>query len=194
MKLEELATNGARILNKYRRAPETERTALLRELATTLVDARSYFITADGSPDMKGRTWAYRQFVNDLYLEAGLSKEERLPIQAAVRYHVGEVVRGRLSPEELEDLGLQERSPKEAVRARRATNSAILSALTQKDFQGGALLSLTTASRVLAGIDEDALLALDPEARAVAESTLRDMRRRADRILRRMDPPTSRRR
>lgn len=177
---------AVRLLKRYGRASEEERTPLLRSIAETLVEARSHFSRADGSPDWKGRTYPYRVWVRDVFTDAGIPREQQPTIQSAVRYHVGAVLRDRLDDETLADYGLIPRSPRERSADRRAGRSALLKALTSRDLAGGSLVALTAASTVLSKIDPADLDDLDGDALAVVEATLADLERLVKRLRRRV--------
>lgn len=166
------------LLKKYRRAPQEQKTVLLRSLAECLVSVRENFLRPDGSPDWKGRSHPYRAFVGDIYSDAGLTGEEAATVQAAVRYHVGIVLRERLDDETLAEYGLISRNPRERSSDRRAEKSALVSALKHREVAGGALLAVSTAFTLLTGLDAKELSRLAPREAAVADETLADVERR----------------
>lgn len=174
------------LLKKYARISEEQRTPLLRDLAEALVDARAHFERPDGSPDWKGRTYAYRVFVRDLYADAGVVRDEQASLQAAVRYHVGAVLRERLDDETLAEYDLIPRSPKERSADRRESKAALLSALTSRDLHGGALLAITTAYTLLSKIGAEAMDDLDQRSADVAHATLEDLLHRVEALLDRL--------
>lgn len=114
-------------LRKALKAPETGRSPILRDLATIFLDARSLFYLRDGSPDILGRSYAYRSWVREVYADAGVPRDRVTTIQGTVRYHTGNILRERMSPEELADLGLLTTTPRERVATDRSTRSGILS-------------------------------------------------------------------
>lgn len=173
-------------LKKYRRAAPEARTPLLRALAECLVSAREHFEREDGSPDWKGRTYAYRTWVRDVYQDAGIPSDELATVQAAVRYHVGAVLRDRLDEETLSEYGLIERSPRERSQDRRAEKATLLSALSSRDLHGGALLAISTAFHLLQRLEATDLDALDTRERTVVEETLGDLERRVRQLRRRV--------
>lgn len=168
------------LLKRYRKASEEQRTRLLRELAGALVDAREHFQRPDGSPDWKGRSYPYRVFVREAYTDAGIPKDEQPTVQAAVRYHVGAVLRERLDDDTLADYDLIPRSPRERSQDRRESRSALLSALTARDLDGGALLALTTAYTLVARVEPKGLDGLDERTADVVAATLADLARRVN--------------
>ncbi|QNJ56527.1 hypothetical protein SEA_NIOBE_27 [Arthrobacter phage Niobe] len=117
-------------------APDTERTALLREAARKFVEAREHFYTKDGDPDWLGRTHAYRLWVREVMSEAHVPGEDVTSLQAAIRYHSGNVLRERLDDDALESLGLKRTSPRERSVEKRERTSGTLNL-----FGGGAEIS-----------------------------------------------------
>jgi hypothetical protein len=120
-----------RILRAIKALPAEDRerrTVLYRDLAEASVALREHYLTAEGTPDWSGHTHAYRHAVRALYKAAGYQPEEARTVQSAVRYHVGNAVRRRLSPSELDAAGLAEISPVESARKIRKRQSAILAA------------------------------------------------------------------
>lgn len=100
----------------------------LREAATAFVEAREHFYTGDNRPDWKGATYAYRSWMRETYSRANVPREALASVQAAARYHAGNILRdGRLTPEELEDLGLRADSPRERSVTKRGRQTMTLS-------------------------------------------------------------------
>lgn len=152
-----------------------EATEALRETAEAFVSARAHFFSADGSPDWRGRTHAYRAWVSETMGLAGVKPEERSSIQAAIRYHVGTVLRERLDGETLRRLGLRKATPRERSVEKRAKISQTLSF-----FTGGPavneldeMLNLARLiSSALARVDEEALAAMPTEDRRKVREAL----------------------
>lgn len=95
-----------------------ERTRAYRATADFLVELRGHFTDSDGEPDMRGKSFAYRDAVRDIYAEAGLGSDPNDPVKAALRYHVGNALRERLSVDELERYGLTTANPRDRQRSR----------------------------------------------------------------------------
>lgn len=110
-------------------------TSDLRVIAAAFVDARAYFYTRDGDPDWRGRTAAYRRWVREVMGTANVPAAEVATLQAAVRYHTGNLLRERLDPDELADLGLRAEGPRERSIEKRARTAETLDL-----FGGGAPL------------------------------------------------------
>ena len=121
--LQERAARGVARYQSGELAPH-EATAQLREVASLMVAARAHFFTKDGATDWGGRTGAFRAFVGETFRMANLSREQLVTVQNAVRYHVGNVLREQLPPDELAALGLRAISPRERAAETRATRTA----------------------------------------------------------------------
>lgn len=123
-----LGAEVVRLLRKVRNVggDREQKTVIFRQIAKAAVDLREHFLTPESAPDWAGRTGAYRDYIRDLYREAGLSAEETNTIQSAVRYHAGNLVRERLSEPDLQDLGLSTQSPAARIKAFRDAQSMTL--------------------------------------------------------------------
>lgn len=98
---------------------ETYGTPDMIAAAEDLIAIRRTFTRRDGLPDLTGGSYAYRRTVAEVLTEAGVSSEQRPRVQATLRYHIGNLLREQLSPEEIEQFGLVKESPREAsARAR----------------------------------------------------------------------------
>lgn len=94
------------LLRKAVSSRKSERMALYEQVAQNLVTLRERSITTTGQPDWAGRTYEYRSMVRNIYASAGLSSDPNDPIKAALRYHLGKLLRERLSADELDDARL----------------------------------------------------------------------------------------
>ncbi len=110
------------------------RTMAARAAAVALVDARPHFQMRDGSPDLLGRSAEYREFVTRAQDEAGVPRDDRASVQAAIRYHVSPLLRERHA-KEVEALGLSAGSSVERGRRRKERDSRVVSL-----FAGGSEL------------------------------------------------------
>ncbi|RLK22654.1 hypothetical protein DER29_0492 [Micromonospora sp. M71_S20] len=175
---DELGAALVKALRALRRVGDNRerRTELYRQVADASVDLREHFLTPDtGEPDWAGRSWAYREYVRDRYSEAGVSKDEARSIQASVRYHVSTRVRQRLTPEEVEDLGLRAENIAQRAQATRAVNSALLSSLgagTPDENNPDVSRALAGAFVVLQRITPAEVAALDGQGRSQARAVL----------------------
>lgn len=178
----ELHAEAVALLKRCRLVSDEERTPLIRAFAALLVEARQHFHRRDGSPDLLGKSYAYRQYVGSIYDESGLPKDLMTKIKGSVRYHVSSAIRERYDQETLEQYGFGESSARERSAEQRANKSALISALSAKDLHGGSMLALTGVQTLLRGINVEDLANLDPEAEAVARVVLQDVEDTARRL------------
>ena len=94
-------------------------TGAFRAAAQAIVQLRQGF-KVDGATDWTGRSVEYRDVVERLYRQAEVPPDSESPIQAKVRYHVGNVLREVAPAAELEALGLAVAGPKDRAQAARA--------------------------------------------------------------------------
>lgn len=121
---EDLVAEGASLAFRYGQG-EPERTALLRRLAVILVELRSRNATEDGNTDWAGRSGPYREAVARIYEQSRLDPDERATMQAALRYHVGNVLREVAPEDELAELGMMAKRPVDRVKATRERLAAL---------------------------------------------------------------------
>lgn len=166
-------------------ASDNVRTDLLREAARYFIDARQHFFTREGEPDWLGRTYAYRTWVREVMSAAHVPGDEVSSLQAAIRYHSGNVLRDRLDAEQIDDLGLRKESPRERSVEKRERSSS-----TMNIFGGGAeltsaeeILQLCTLTlRALARVNAESLAALPAKERKLAREALRRVAKRAEEL------------
>jgi hypothetical protein len=101
-----------RLLKDYRRDRYTSQ---LKQLAELIVELRSRHTLRDGRTDWSGRSPAYRQDIGWIYRSAGIPEVELDTTEAAIRYHVGNLLRARAAGTELAAVGLKQTSPKERL-------------------------------------------------------------------------------
>lgn len=111
---------ATRALRKAAVAEGAERTRLLRYTADLLVDLRALHSDAEGRPDWRGKSYAYRDAVRDIYAGAGLPAESGDATKTALRYHIGVALRERLSTDDLASAGLSQLDPRDRQAHRRA--------------------------------------------------------------------------
>jgi hypothetical protein len=164
--LADLQARATGALRAYRFADEDSRTAHLREVGELFVAVRRHITTVDGDPDWKGRTGAYRQWVRQAALNAGITPEELPTVLAAVRYHSGAALRRELNAASLAELGLLENAPRErAGQARSRASRTVALFAGEPD-----VVSAEDALLVLASFN-GALHRVDPsEVRAAGEA------------------------
>ena len=160
-------------LRRYLTSDDDARKGILREVAVAFVSAREHFFTKEGAPDWLGRTYAYRRWVRETMSLANVPPANLNTVQAAIRYHVGNVLRSHLDEETVAGLGLLQESPRERSVEKRERHSAVLTV-----FGGGGgaldagevLFALLTMEGTLARITPDSLAALSgADRRAVAD-------------------------
>lgn len=145
-------------------ASDNDRTSLLRDAARLFIDARAHFFTREGEPDWRGRTYAYRTWVREVMSAANVPGDAITSLQAAIRYHSGNLLRDRLGDEEIADLGLRKESPRERSVEKRERTSETLNL-----FGAGGEISdpgeisqlCTLAERALARVNATGLTAKD---------------------------------
>jgi hypothetical protein len=116
-----LQRSATRELRKAVESDGADRTHHLRATADLLVDLRALHEDAEGGPDWRGRSFAYRDLVRGIYAGAGLPPDSGDTTKTALRYHVGNALRERLSPDDLDALGLSPLDPRDRQASRRAS-------------------------------------------------------------------------
>ncbi len=161
----DLVERATQTLRDYLTEQESSlKTARLKDLAEIVVALRGSFELDDGRHDWSGRSTGYRSAMAEVYDKAALPADERDTVQAALRYHVGNLLRENTSPEELASVGLTSQSPKERLAGHRQALAAQREMLAPR--QDAARLA-AYAQALLEFVDEESLPALPPE-RAVA--------------------------
>lgn len=117
--LPEIQREAVATLRRLSEVAEGERPEILRTMAGLFVASRAHFLTADGSPDWRGRSAAYRGWVQEVLSDANVASESRTNLLAAIRYHVGFALREQLDADTLDDLGFLPTSPLERSQAKR---------------------------------------------------------------------------
>jgi hypothetical protein len=130
--LRTLKRHGLELIHRYTIVEESK-TAILKNLAEVVVDIRSQFYDESGDVDWQGASYEYRKFMEALYDDAGIPPDSKSNLQAALRYHVGNALRERVTVSELERAGLLAASPKERMAAQRNEASALLRSLGTHD-------------------------------------------------------------
>lgn len=163
MNREQLQDEIVRLLRALRLADEHRAQALRRDLAEATVALREHFLTPEGNPDWSGSSGHYRTAMRGLYSRADYSPEERRITQSTVRYHIGNIVRERLSTSELQAAGLTAPSPHERQRTRRKRTAAIMAA-TAPAGEDGALTAAGNVGRLGAALALVAAVQRAPDA------------------------------
>ena len=129
-----LVAEGAHLAYRYAQASAKEGgTTILRSLAHVLVELRARHETSDGVTDWAGRSGDYRSAAASIYEQSRLSEDELTAMQAALRYHVGNVLRAVAPADELAALGMTTKRPVDRVRDTRER----LAALARAGAAGG---------------------------------------------------------
>jgi hypothetical protein len=141
----------AKLLLELRRVGDDRerRTVTNRRLAELAFEMREHFLTEEGNPDLAGRTWKYRDHVRNLYRDAAFSEEEAKTAQSAVRYHLGNIARQRLDPEQLEDAGLSDTAPVVRGREAREGRSVLLRSIRAGEGPDPDIVKAITGALVL---------------------------------------------
>lgn len=177
---ERLVDDGVALLKDYLADP---RTSVLRRLAEVIVDLRSRFTLNDGRTDWSGRSRAYRAAIGDLYLRSGVSKKDLDNLQAALRYHVGNLLRERASKEELLAVGMTSTSPKDRNAATREAIAALSQSAGGRPPRTDIDRLSVYAQALLTIIDETAIEELEDERAEVSRRALESVSVRAEELL-----------
>lgn len=169
-------------LRSARDAPHESRAPYLRRMAELVVELREHFMNAEGEPDWRGSSYAYRQSVADLWSEAGITGDERATMNGALRYHVGAALRDRLDEAELEALNLRAESPRERSRQQREVRAAVTLLATEgAGLRGVDVVKAVTGARaLLERVDTEALASLSAADRKALSRELAKIRRRCE--------------
>ncbi|MFD0044759.1 hypothetical protein ACFVGV_06165 [Pseudarthrobacter scleromae] len=162
-------------LRNYLKGAEDEKTAHLRAVATSFVDARQHFFTPQGEPDWLGRTHAYRTWVRETMRLADVQQSNLTTVQAAIRYHIGNIVRERMDADTIQGLGLRSSSPKQRSVEKRGRHSEVLNIFGN----GGAEIVDPDEIVVAVGMMEAALARMSVEAIAGMDAQTRKTIREA---------------
>jgi len=142
----------------------------IKEAAERMIDLRTTFTDRYGKMDLQGNTYAYRQAVAEIMALAGIAESERPKVMNAIRYHVGNIVRTKFTPEELEEHGFLKSTPLERQRKDREQRAKIQrTALTGEEPITDPLevqAALRSAANLLENVDFTAMGKVD---RQVAE-------------------------
>lgn len=181
-----LRDRAVRQLRSTLDGPEDDRTAGYRRVAEAFVDLRAVFYTDSGDPDWRGSTYPYRQAIGEVWSLASVPKDDLHTVSAAIRYHVGNVLRERLDDETLEAIGLRAESPRARSVEKRERQSVLLQAMRPGPGLGEGLdilRSLTAAHALLGRVPSGAFRDLeDPTQRKAARTLLNDLQTDLDRL------------
>lgn len=173
---------AAKLLREWLTLPESDdrRPAQLRKAAEQLVELRSQMTTAEGETDWRGKSYAYRKAVGEILTEAGVRPENSVQVQNALRYHVGNILRERLSQEELQRIGLRTEGPRERNIAQRERRSSLLRTISEADAEElDALRALTSALALLRRVRVEQLAEMRVNSLRNVERVAADIERHA---------------
>ncbi|OZV74756.1 hypothetical protein CA850_29705 [Micromonospora echinospora] len=176
---DELAAALVRALRALRRGEVSRerKTQLYREAAEATFALREHFdVGKDGKPepDWSGRSREYREFIRSLYVKTGYDRDDAKTVQTAIRFHVGNLVRDRLSPEVVEDLGLKPEHATDRMKDYRRVRSAVVATARESASSGNpdALRALAAAHVVLSKVSTAEVAALSGREREQARAVL----------------------
>lgn len=169
--LETLTDDAARLLGDYIASGRT-RSDYLRACAAVIVEIRAHFILEDGRTDWGGRSPAYRKIIHDIYQRAHVPTDRYDTVQAALRYHVGNLLRDRVSADDLAAVGLSGVSPKQRLARTREVVSALSKSGEITELTGDPVRLLIYAEALLDHIAEDALDGLSAPEKAAGRIAL----------------------
>lgn len=118
--MDDLVNHCIHLLRAYAQDRSTHQ---LKALAPLIVELRSRHSLKNGLPDWSGRSPEYRADMHWIYAEARIPADQLDTVQAALRYHVGNLLRERASLLDLEAVGLKATSPKERLAKVRTDNA-----------------------------------------------------------------------
>lgn len=186
-----LVARGSAYIRRYTQIKD-DQTTLLRNIAVTMVALRKQNTTSDGKTDWVGRGAEYRARVKKLFADAGIGAEDEDTIRQAVRYHIGVILRDVMTPDELAEFNLQEKSPVERGRAARAERAALVATARALEAAPAAPVkspadTLTiggAVSRQLTLIQPDAIGAMGEDERAKLDEELAEAQKHIARLRR----------
>lgn len=167
---QDLINEVAALLREYLRTNRT-RTDLLKVMAPLIVEMRRRHTLEDGRTDWSGRSPAYRAAIGQVYALAKVPPEHMVTVQAAIRYHVGNVLRQTAERDELEGAGMSAASPRERLDRQRAFLNALAAAQSSTGAPTGDAARLATyAEALLENVDvsDETLAATEPARREAA--------------------------
>ena len=138
--------------------------------ANKVLDLRETYTTKEGLTDYKGSSYGYRQKIREILNSLNVEESERTALLAGVRYHLGNQLRLRLTPDELETHNLLKTSPKERQLAdRRATAKSLRVAELDEKVQkpNEVIAALRLVSVTLENLDFTAMSDTDKQVAEV---------------------------
>lgn len=179
---EALIASTARLLGDYIQSGRM-RTDLLKECAAVVAELRQHFHLADGRTDWGGRSPAYRKAMHEAYSRAHVPTDRFDTVQAALRYHVGNLLREIVPADELAAAGLSKISPKERLNRTRDVVAALSMSGSVAEITGDPIRLLIYAEALIDHVAEDALDGLKGKERVAARDALRGLAERIEELL-----------
>lgn len=175
----EITEQATRLLREYVESGRT-RTDILKQVASLIVDLRALHTLDDGRVDWSGRSPGYRAAMNEIYRGAGVTADKADTVQAALRYHVGNLLRDRASDEALEEVGLTSITPKARLARQREVVAALATTGSVAEVLNDPLRLLAHAEVLLDYIEPADLRGLRGKERVAARHVLTGLRERCD--------------
>ena len=173
------AADATRLLREYVESGRS-RTDLLKRVAELIVELRAKHTLDDGRIDWSGRSPAYRAAISEIYKEAGVPADKLDTVQAALRYHVGNMIRDRADDYALQAVGLTNVAPRERLNRNREIVAALAASGSVADVTGDPLRLIAGAEALLDHVDESALRTFRGKERVAARHALAGLRDRAE--------------
>ena len=174
-----IAADATRLLREYVESGRS-RTDLLKRVAELIVELRAKHTLDDGRIDWSGRSPAYRTAIAEIYRDAGVPADKLDTVQAALRYHVGNLIRDRADGMALAAVGLTNIAPRERLNRNREIVAALAASGSVGEVTGDPLRLIAGAEALLDHVDESALRNLRGKERVAAKHALAGLRDRAE--------------
>lgn len=169
--VESVAKEAARLLGAYIKSNRT-RVDILRECASVVVDLRALFTLEDGRTDWSGRSPEYRRVMHDVYAAARVPTDRYDTVQAALRYHVGNLLREKVRAEDLAAVGLSGVSPRERLARNRDVVSAMSKSGAVSELTGDPVRLVVYAESLLDHVNADNLSRLTAAQKSAVRRAL----------------------
>lgn len=164
------------------------RTDLLKEVAELVIQLRRSYTLEDGRADWSGRSPAYRAAIMEIYERGRVPRDRYDTVQAALRYHVGNLLRERVPVEELAAVGLSKVAPRERINRTRDVVAALAEDGSVASITGDPIRLVTHAEALLDFVDPDRLAELKGKERVAARHGLRHLSARAAELAAQLAP------
>ena len=143
----------------------------MRRAAEVMLDLRQTFTDRNGQVDIAGNSYPYRLAVREVMSRANVEGAERARVMNTIRYHLGNILRERFTAEELEEMGLDPRSPLARQKADREQRSRVLRVAVAPEEvitdPGEVITALRSAANLLDNLDARTLGGVDAKTASV---------------------------